>query len=1192
VMSGHVLIHSYYLPQPEHDSYSTRLLHFVEVLLETGCSVTCVATSAEGVDGFGAILEERGVTVRVGFEHVESLAKSGRIDVAILGFWYVAEPAIKTLRRWSPSTRVVVDSGDLHLLRQARRLLRHAGGNDGLDALDSKYADETVRELNVYAAADAVLAVSRKEEALINDLLGQSRAHFVPDCEDRRVSPVPFARRRGLFFVGHFQHYPNVEAVEFLCRDVLPQFTTEMLHDHPVYIAGPAMTDALRRCAEELPDVRILGWVPSITPYLEHARVVLAPLLHGAGTKRKVIQALATGTPTVSTHIGAEGLDVRDGEDILLADDPVTFANAIARLIHDRALWGRLARQGRDRVLAEHTPQVARDRLLGALSSVVAKGSAWRQTTRVPSNSAVGRFTYQDYQRVIRRTREIVARTVPADATVVVVSKGDEALLDLGVSQAWHFPRNADGVYAGHYPASSTEAIAHLEHLHAQGGDFLILPKPSFWWLEHYEAFKQHLESRYVVAAHDPDGCLVYSLQESNGTHVMPSPAITQGEGIVRQSYHATSTAGSEAPALPAAPAAAPVVGRRRSKKPVTVLVVGVYGAGGANTVDDIVGTLSESRTCRVVQRWAAQRTEPPTERVASATALKVDDSSARFEIITRLLAAQPLATFDYVLVCGDDIILPQGFLEHFLGLQTALRLTIARPGLEPEQMPNRPVLTRHKGVVARETQALEFGPLVSVHRSAQPLVFPVDSDGRPSGGSEVDTVARLRTTGTTIGIIDAVPVAFNRPQSPPEGSPVGDPGPDETNHFAGSSDLIAVTTLIGTNGTRRLVVSRLQRRAQRPRISVVIPTHNRAALLEQSLNSFTTQSLSARDFELIVVDDGSTDGTAEVCDKRSSDLPLTLLRLTRSGIAAAKNLGVLAANAPIVLFFDDDDIADEHLLAEHLRTHARYPLDNVAVLGYTAWAPSLNVNETMRYVTDIGHFLFNYSRLADGERLDFTHFWGGRTSCKTSLLCRTGMFDERFEFGSEDIEAGFRISKRLVERRLGTSIEVELSDSEMRQRLSTVGLAVIFNRQAIQYMNRAVTFDAFCRRCERQGRSQRQFSGLHTDPIIQEWCDTIGAAERWPAVKRLLPANVFRVHQIEEALHSGVEVGERLRLLEELHRRYRWTFNAFKTKGIVEPFNGDGAVSRHPTPPSVAGDNPGVESASSTQRVRSHNVR
>ena len=181
--------------------------------------------------------------------------------------------------------------------------------------------------------------------------------------------------------------------------------------------------------------------------------------------------------------------------------------------------------------------------------------------------------------------------------------------------------------------------------------------------------------------------------------------------------------------------------------------------------------------------------------------------------------------------------------------------------------------------------------------------------------------------------------------------------------------------------------------------ISVIVPTFNRAALLRASLESLARQSISPNEFEVVVVDDGSSDETASVCNTFSSRMDVRYFRIENSGISAAKNLGVLASAGSILLFFDDDDVAHRHLLFEHLRKHRQHREENVAVLGYTAWAPSLHVSELMHYVTEVGCFLFSYPNLTDGQELDFTYFWGGRSSCKRSLLITRGVFRQEFGF-------------------------------------------------------------------------------------------------------------------------------------------------------------------------------------------------
>jgi hypothetical protein len=119
-------------------------------------------------------------------------------------------------------------------------------------------------------------------------------------------------------------------------------------------------------------------------------------------------------------------------------------------------------------------------------------------------------------QDKLRTIREVVGRTLPPGATVLVVSKGDDDLLKLGGRKAWHFPQTAAGEYAGK-PADSAEAIAQLEMLRAKGGQYLLFPETAFWWLDHYQEFKQHLDGRYQ-RVHSDDHCIIYQLSAPKGS--------------------------------------------------------------------------------------------------------------------------------------------------------------------------------------------------------------------------------------------------------------------------------------------------------------------------------------------------------------------------------------------------------------------------------------------------------------------------------------------------------------------------------------------------------------------------------------------------------------------------------------------------------------------------------------------------
>jgi Sulfotransferase family len=130
-------------------------------------------------------------------------------------------------------------------------------------------------------------------------------------------------------------------------------------------------------------------------------------------------------------------------------------------------------------------------------------------------DAGVGDGGRQPWRRLADCIRDAVDSSVSPRAIVLVVSKGEEDVLQLGERQAWHFPQAEDGGYAGYYPADSAEAITHLETLRAKGAQYLLFPATAFWWLDHYTEFAQHLSQHYTVVFHQDDVCRVYLVSHS-----------------------------------------------------------------------------------------------------------------------------------------------------------------------------------------------------------------------------------------------------------------------------------------------------------------------------------------------------------------------------------------------------------------------------------------------------------------------------------------------------------------------------------------------------------------------------------------------------------------------------------------------------------------------------------------------------
>jgi glycosyltransferase involved in cell wall biosynthesis len=507
------------LPEYDRESGGQSIFDLVLYLREAGWAVSYAAENGNtpGADRYVRILQQRGVTTFRGFNgRMRDLIASECLDLVVCAFWYIAEKIMPVVRQVSPATRVAVNTMDLHFLRNARRLLARGVNSPASEGLDATYGSELIRELNTYAAADAAFTVSAKEAGLLNDFVGNpDLARVVTDNEELPLSDVPFEARRGILFLGNFRHPPNTEAAEFLCKDVLPQLDSAITAEHPVYIVGNA-ADKIRYLARSVPNVHVVGWVPSVVPYLHRTRLSVVPLLHGAGTKRKMLQALMAGAPTVSTTVGVEGLDLRDEEHVLIADEPKRFAQSIRRLLDDVDLCDRLSRQGRAFVAPVYSREAVSTRFLKIVNDVLRKAPklALRDETTDGMNGSVS--DPRRYRRLVDRIRKAAADNVPPGAVVAVISKGDQRLLKLDGCRAWHFPQDSNGTYAGHYPADSSEAIAKVEELKGRGAQYLLVPITSAWWLEHYSGLREHLTRHYREILRDETTCVLFSLRSDS----------------------------------------------------------------------------------------------------------------------------------------------------------------------------------------------------------------------------------------------------------------------------------------------------------------------------------------------------------------------------------------------------------------------------------------------------------------------------------------------------------------------------------------------------------------------------------------------------------------------------------------------------------------------------------------------------
>jgi hypothetical protein len=231
-MRGRALVSQTRVPEIDRDAGSRRVDRFIQWLLDAGWSVTFVASETNADRRHVRRLRQQGVPTYAGFDDAEAIAMAGEFDLALLAYWEPASELMPILREVAPDARIILDSQDVHFLRDARRLLGSGAG------LDERFGERFAGELNAYRTADAVLTVSEKETALLTDFLGPERIYDIPLAEPLARSQIPFEEREGILFVGNFRHLPNGEAVEYLCHEILPRLEPDLLAAHPLSVIG------------------------------------------------------------------------------------------------------------------------------------------------------------------------------------------------------------------------------------------------------------------------------------------------------------------------------------------------------------------------------------------------------------------------------------------------------------------------------------------------------------------------------------------------------------------------------------------------------------------------------------------------------------------------------------------------------------------------------------------------------------------------------------------------------------------------------------------------------------------------------------------------------------------------------------------------------------------------------------------
>jgi glycosyltransferase involved in cell wall biosynthesis len=336
------------IPSPDRDAGSLRMFIILKTLAKW-CHVIFVPFNRPQSFDYERALWKEGIETADAIDY-RRLLKHKNVKAAIVSRPSMGAAFIHRIRRVNSKVGIIFDMVDTHFLRFQREY--EISGEASALAQAERYRK---LERKLAQKSDLLWCASGEDKQVMQREAPDTRIEVVPTIHELRDRGKPFDDREGLLFIGNLVHRPNEDAVLFFMQEVYPR----LQHKLPgvrLDIIGDQPSAAI--AAHNSEDVRIRGYVPDADPYLSDRRVFIAPLRFGAGIKGKVGEAMAHGIPVVTTSIGAEGFGLMHGLDVMIADDPESFAAAIHQLYSQRELWQRVVDNGRLRIEKHFTPEV------------------------------------------------------------------------------------------------------------------------------------------------------------------------------------------------------------------------------------------------------------------------------------------------------------------------------------------------------------------------------------------------------------------------------------------------------------------------------------------------------------------------------------------------------------------------------------------------------------------------------------------------------------------------------------------------------------------------------------------------------------------------------------------------------------------------------------------------------------------
>ena len=359
-----ILVIDSYMPSYDKESGSRRLFELLKIFKSLDYHVIFAADNGFKDEPYTLVLQNLGIEVLYtqqgyGTEIEQQIAE----HLPLIDLAWICRPELNekyiSLIRQKAEIKIIYDTIDLHYLR-----LKRAWELEPDKHSATEWIEMQARELKMAHQADLTVTVTSTERELLQSQAVKQVA-VVPNIHTAYNGDLrSFNERSGILFIGSYNHTPNIDAVKWLCQEIMPLVWQTNPNIKVTLLGSNPDPEVL---ALESDRITVTGYIDDVSPYFLSHKLSVSPLRYGAGMKGKIGQSLEYSLPVVSTSIGIEGMNLAAEEHILVGNTTREFAQHILRVYNDAALWHRLSDNSQS-AIAAYTPNAIKDKLRKTLN--------------------------------------------------------------------------------------------------------------------------------------------------------------------------------------------------------------------------------------------------------------------------------------------------------------------------------------------------------------------------------------------------------------------------------------------------------------------------------------------------------------------------------------------------------------------------------------------------------------------------------------------------------------------------------------------------------------------------------------------------------------------------------------------------------------------------------------------------------